>query len=380
MVIPISCRVFTLSMTIQKAITILFCAFSGTIHAQSELRLAIASGTDDSAIELSFTSKPTKIYRIEKSTDLNQFSLLAMIDGTGNRFTVRLIADQNQQFYRALELSALITAGEILQLESPPPDHKIKYGNGPLQFGNLRIPKGDGPHPVVIFLHGGCWLSQFKIGHTALLEQALAREGYSVWSIEYRRIGDEGGGWPGTFNDVGQGADHLREVASQFNLDLTKVVASGHSAGGQLALWLAARSTLSNEIEIYSENPLPIHGVVGLAPAPDLEGLHKARVCGHVIDPLMEGSPLEFPSHYANASPMQLAPIGVPQALVIGTRDDFWGPIGQAYFKRAVEAGDNQVRVVQAPESGHFEMIVPTTSSWPVVRKAFQTLFLEIAD
>ncbi|MDP2957053.1 MAG: alpha/beta hydrolase [Longimicrobiales bacterium] len=181
----------------------------------------------------------------------------------------------------------LLTAADLVAMEAPPPDHVIAYGPGPLQFGHLRLPAGDGPFPVVVFVHGGCWLSSYGIGHVGLLEEAWAEAGYAVWSLEYRRVGDEGGGWPGTYLDVAAGADHLRTLAATFPLDLGRVVASGHSAGGAFALWLVARDRIPRESELWRSDPLRVHGVLALAPAPDLEGLHAAGVCGNVIDQLM---------------------------------------------------------------------------------------------
>ena len=107
----------------------------------------------------------------------------------------------------------LLTASDVVRLPSPPPAHRMSYGEHPLQFGHLRLPPGPGPHPVLVFLHGGCFLSQYDIGHVGLLEQAVADAGFAVWSLEYRRVGDEGGGWPGTFRDVALGADHVRTLA-----------------------------------------------------------------------------------------------------------------------------------------------------------------------
>ena len=109
-----------------------------------------------------------------------------------------------------------ISYDSLAALEAPAPTTRIAYGPGPMQFGNLRVPKGPGPHPVVLFIHGGCFLQQYTIAHAAALEQAFADSGYAVWSIEYRRVGDEGGGWPGTFEDVGRAADHLREMARTY--------------------------------------------------------------------------------------------------------------------------------------------------------------------
>ena len=273
-----------------------------------------------------------------------------------------------------------LTFTQLASLPAPPPDHKIAYGPGPLQFGNLRLPKGrPGPHPVVLFIHGGCWLSQYDIAHAAAFEQALADSGFAVWSFEYRRVGNDGGGWPGTFTDVAQGADFLRDLAPRYALDLTRVIASGHSAGGEFALWLAARSKVPRVSPLYAADPLVVHGVFGLAPAPDLEGLHAAGVCGNVINRLMGGSPAEFPDRYASASPMQLVPIAPPQDMVIGAQDRTWAPIGRSYLARARAVGDTTVLSVEAPDAGHFDLLAPTTSTWPIVYNALRQLIARIA-
>lgn len=269
----------------------------------------------------------------------------------------------------------LLTATDLSSLSAPPPDHQIAYGPGPLQFGNLRLPRGQGPHPVVVFIHGGCWLSQFTIDHAAALEQAIADAGFAVWSLEYRRVGDEGGGWPGTFLDIGRGADHLRALAPQYPLDLTRVVTSGHSAGGQFALWLAGRSKIAATSPLFVEQPLVVGGVLALTPAPDLETLQAAGVCGKVVDRLMGGSPGEHPDRYQAASPMRLAPIPAPQVLIVGAHDSAWGPNGRAYYDRALSVGDTQVRLIEAKESGHFEVIAPTTTTWPLVIDSLRDLF-----
>lgn len=266
----------------------------------------------------------------------------------------------------------LMTSSDLGALTAGPPTARIAYGSSPLQFANLRLPRTPGPHPVVVFLHGGCWLSAFDIAHAGKLEQALADSGFAVWSIEYRRVGDDGGEWPNTYLDVAQGADYLRRVAVQYQLDLNRVIASGHSAGGAFALWLAARSKIQPSSELYAKDPLRVRAVVALAPAPDLEQLHQSGVCGNVIDKLMGGSPSAHEDRYAAASPMRLAPVGAPQTLVIGAKDASWGPIGRAYFARTRAVGDLAVRVVDLPESGHFEMIDPGSSSWPAVYAAFK--------
>jgi acetyl esterase/lipase len=272
----------------------------------------------------------------------------------------------------------LLGTADLPSLVGPPPDQRIAYGPGPLQFGNLRLPKKPGPHPVLVFVHGGCWLSQYDISLTGSLEQAIADSGIAVWSIEYRRVGDAGGGWPNTFTDVAAGADFLRTIASKYSLDLNRIVVGGHSAGGQFALWLAARKRISSESELHSANPLAVKGVFGLAPAPDLEALSASGVCGKVIDRMMGGTPAEHADRYAAASPVRFIPIGGPQSLVVGTRDASWGPSGRAYYARATAAGDTAVRLVEAPEAGHFELIAPATSTWPIVIRELKALFARI--
>ena len=274
----------------------------------------------------------------------------------------------------SLGAQRLMTANDLGSLAAGPPTARIAYGPSPLQFANLRLPRTPGPHPVVVFVHGGCWLSAFDIAHAGKLEQALADSGFAVWSIEYRRVGDDGGGWPNTFLDIARGADHLRQIAAQYQLDLSRVVVAGHSAGGAFALWLAARPKVSPSSELYRKDPLPVRAVFALAPAPDLEQLHQTGVCQNVIDKLMGGSPADHADRYLAASATRLAPVGVPQTLVVGTKDASWGPGGRAFFARTRELGDSSARLVELPESGHFEMINPASSSWPIVYRSLAAL------
>jgi acetyl esterase/lipase len=268
-----------------------------------------------------------------------------------------------------------LTFDQVAALPAPPPTQRIAYGAGPLQFGNLRLPRGNGPHPVVLFIHGGCYLAQYSIDHADALEQALADSGYAVWSIEYRRVGDEGGGWPGTFLDVAQGADHLRTLANEYPLDLRRVVAVGHSAGANFALWLAARDRIRAESPVYVERPLGIAAVLALAPVPDLPALHARGVCNNVIDKLMAGSPGSVSERYRDVSPSLMLPIGVPQVLLVGAQDSGWGPAGRAYNTLAVAARDTLARFAEAPESGHFDFIAPTTTTWRLVMDSLRSLF-----
>ncbi|MFT7458407.1 MAG: acetyl esterase/lipase [Planctomycetota bacterium] len=279
------------------------------------------------------------------------------------------------------EMPDIMTAEELPTLGNPPADVRIPYGEGPLQFADLRLPDGAGPHPVIILIHGGCWLSEYDITYIGKFADALADNGIATWTVEYRRVGDEGGGWPGTFQDIAKSADHLLSVADEYSLDTTRVIASGHSAGGHLALWLAARKQFDNNALFSSSKQIQLKGVLGLAPAPDLAYLHKEGVCGDVIDKLMGGSPEEFPERYALGSATELVPLGLPQILVVGRHDESWKPVAHRYYQIAKAANDN-VQLIEAAESGHFEMIDPDSSTWSMVLDAAYDLLgmTEIAE
>ena len=136
----------------------------------------------------------------------------------------------------------IMTVEDLLaELSSGQPGMKIAYGSDPLQFGELHVPAGEGPFPVVIFIHGGCWLAEYDITTTRPLAGALRDQGIAVWNLEYRRVGNPGGNYPGLLLDIGSGTDHLKQLASDYPLDLSRVIVMGHSAGGHLALWTGAR-------------------------------------------------------------------------------------------------------------------------------------------
>jgi len=271
-----------------------------------------------------------------------------------------------------------MTFEQVAALHAPAPEHVIPYGPAPQQFGQLRLPKGPGPFPVIIYVHGGCYRAEYSIAHAAAAEQALADAGYAVWSLEYRRLGDAGGGWPGTFQDLGAGADHLRTLAAQYRLDLGRVVAIGHSAGGNSALWLAARQRISKTSELNVADPLPIGGVVALAPAGDFAEMHAKNGCGGIMDPLMGGSPATVPDRYRAASPGELLPIGVPLAIVIAERDASFKEFGRSFAAKARAAGEGGLSVIDAPNAGHFDVVAPVTPTWTLVLQAVREVFARL--
>ncbi len=263
----------------------------------------------------------------------------------------------------------LITVDDVLKLPNPAPDARIPYGSDPLQFGDLRLPKTRGPHAVVVVIHGGCWRSQYTIDHIGSFSDALTRDGLATWTIEYRRVGDPGGGWPGTFLDVGAGIDHLRRLCEEHPLDLGRVVVVGHSAGGHLALWAGARPKLT-EASIRGSEPLAPKGVVSLAGVDNLRRALDDGVCDNMAAELLGGTPAEVPERYAVASPIELLPLGLPQHLVSGARDPVVPEaFGRAYSAAARDAGDEATLSV-IPDAGHFELIAPSTAAWRQVKKA----------
>ena len=264
----------------------------------------------------------------------------------------------------ATDLGGLLTYRELLA--RPQADHgeRIAYGSGPQQFGELWMPTGAGPHPVVIMIHGGCWLADLpglELQHE--LSRALRDEGYAVWNIEYRRIGHPGGGYPGTFQDVAAAADFLRTIAVARHLDLTRVVSVGHSAGGHLAVWLAARGRLPANSPLRTADPLPIRGVVPLAGIIDLAAYRATGpdACGGppTIDSLVGARSRAGQDVYADTSPAALLPIGVLVEVIAGGRDPIVPPsFAEAYTQAAARAGD-PVSVSVIDGAGHFELIDP---------------------
>jgi acetyl esterase/lipase len=258
---------------------------------------------------------------------------------------------------------------DILTRAVPPADHRISYGSDEFQFGDLRLPRGDkeaGPRPVAIVIHGGCWMSEYGLSYMGHLSAAFAEAGVATWNIEYRRVGNQGGGWPGTFEDVGRAADHLRKIAKTYRLDLDRVIAVGHSAGGHLALWLAARKSLPKDSPVYSSDPLPLRGVISLAGVTDLR--RSGTACDANVTQLMGGSAMDKSAIYNQASPIELSPIGVPSAIVQGDSDTII-PLEMAkeYSDAAKKKGDD-AKLVVIERAGHFEIVDPKSFAWETVR------------
>lgn len=278
-------------------------------------------------------------------------------------------------------MSPTLSWSEFEKLPLPSPGEKIAYGEAAQQFGELRLPAGQGPFAVAVLIHGGCWLNAFNHVYITRLAAALTQQGIATWTIEYRRLGDEGGGWPNTLLDAARATDHLRVLAKTHALDLSRVASVGHSAGGQLALWLAARGKLPQDSALYREQPLPLSGVVGLAAITDL---HTYRIgppdsCNASVDPLMGGPPEQHAARYAQASPRALLPLGVPQWLVQGGQDRIVTATSAAAYVQAATAAGDLATLVALPEAGHFELVAPQLPAWAPLLQALKAA-LRIKD
>jgi acetyl esterase/lipase len=236
----------------------------------------------------------------------------------------------------------------------------VPYGAHPDHVANLHLPAGEGPFPAVVLVHGGVWRSGWDRTLMTPLAHDLARRGIAAWNIEYRRVGQPGGGWPGTFSDVAAALDRLVTVEY---VDSTRVATCGHSAGGHLALWLAARQRLPSDI-VGARPTVRPKAAVALAPVTDLARTHRDELGGGAVAALLGGGPDDVPERYAATDPFALLPLGVPQLLVHGGRDETVPP---THSRRYVAAAADEAELREFPDADHFDVIDPEHDSWAAV-------------
>jgi acetyl esterase/lipase len=250
---------------------------------------------------------------------------------------------------------------DLLERERPEPDHEVAYGANHLQVADLWLPKGKGPHPTVLMVHGGCWQTEIADRRImAWIADDLRRRGIAVWNIDYRGVDREGGGYPGTFLDVAAAADSLRAEAPKHGLDISRLVAVGHSAGGHLALWLAGRPRLPAGSRLRSESPIAIRTVVSLGGLPDLEEAARppGSGCGTEVIGRLTGGRFE------DTSVPRLAPLGVRQVLVNGLQDRIIPAAYAEGYAGPMRAAGDEVKVRMIDRTGHVELIAPETEAW----------------
>lgn len=265
----------------------------------------------------------------------------------------------------------------ILSRPVPAADHRIPYGAGPAQFGDLWLPPTHGGSllPLVVFFHGGWWKSEYDLGYAGHLCAALKKEGIASWSIEYRRAGETGGGWPTTFQDAAAGFDFVAMLAKSYPLDLSRVITMGHSAGGQLAFWVAGRHHIDPHSEVYEPRPqVPLRGAIALAGAVDLRltidlsGYLTFAHNKHEVYALMGGRPQDLPDRYRAGNPGDLLPFHVPQVLIQGTADDQIPPeLPSRWAEMSRRLGDSAA-VSTIPSADHFDVVDPESRAWETVR------------
>jgi acetyl esterase/lipase len=225
---------------------------------------------------------------------------------------------------------------------------------------------------TVLFLHGGFWRAAWDRTHVSPLAVALAEAGFAVCAAEFRRAGG-GGGWPATFDDIAAAVDTLPAQLGGLGGPpaASGLVLAGHSAGGHLGLWAAARHRLPAGTRWHTPGPSPIRAVVGLAAVSDLTACYDEGLGDGAASALIGGSPARYPERYARADPARLLPLGVPIWLLHGTRDDrVPAAMSRSFADRARAAGD-EVAGHELRGCDHFDLIDPESVAWDTVRGAF---------
>ncbi len=233
----------------------------------------------------------------------------------------------------------------------------IKYGLSDSQAGDLYLPQSPDP-PVICLLHGGFWRMPYGRDQFAPVAEDLAARGFAVWNLGYRRLGEPGGGWPGTPQDVAAGIDHLAMLVDDgTDLDLIRVTVVGHSAGGHLALWAATRHRAPADIGVSAR--VRVAAAVALAGVADLARAYALTVGSGAVGELLGGSPEHQPDRYAAASPMALLPLGVRQLVIHGTGDETLPTELSRDYARAAAAAGDQVELLELFGAGHMDYLDP---------------------
>ena len=253
---------------------------------------------------------------------------------------------------------------DILSLAAPKADKRVAYAGDGNQFVDLRLASGKGPHPLAISIHGGFWRAKYDLEYMGHMCAALTAKGVTTANLEYRRVGNAGGGWLGTFADIRAAYQFLVQNAGAYEIDVERVAVLGHSAGGQLALCLAAREK-------------KVKGVISLAGVVDLQRAYELHLSNDAVVEFLGGKPDAVPEHYREADPMELS---IPQArqwVLHGKDDDVVPPefsreYGRckASVKTAPAGKVENVELVEIPRAGHFELIDPASDAFKQVEAA----------
>jgi len=255
-----------------------------------------------------------------------------------------------------------MSSDDILDLPPPPADARLSYGTDPNQFGDIRLPKTKGPFPVAMNIHGGYWRAKYDLAHCGHLCAALTAKGIATWNIEYRRVGNPGGGWPSTFEDIRSAFRYLAQMAKRYDFDSTKVAVMGHSAGGQLALSLAAHES-------------SLKRVISLAGVLNLQQAWEQHLSNNAVVEFLGGKPSEVTEHYREADPMQQAvDHATTQWLIHGAADDEVPPYFSRQYAELKKKNGEDVHYTEIATAGHFDQIDPRSNAWPTVENTVRRL------
>jgi acetyl esterase/lipase len=244
---------------------------------------------------------------------------------------------------------------DILGLAPPKADSRVQYGSDGNQFADVRLPRTKGPHPLAVVIHGGYWRAKYDLVYMGHLCAALAAKGIATANLEYRRVGNAGGGWPGTFADVRAAYQFVSQSSRQYDLDAHRILAIGHSAGGQLALCLAAHES-------------GVKSVVSLAGVVDLHRAYALHLSNDAVVEFLGGTPAEVADHYREADPMNLA-IAARQFMVHGAPDDVVPPSFSRDYVEAKRKMQEDACLLEIAGAGHFEVVDPRSTAWKEVER-----------
>jgi acetyl esterase/lipase len=268
------------------------------------------------------------------------------------------------------------SSADVLTRPSSAPDATVAYGPSPDQVADLRWPRDrSAPVPLLIIVHGGFWRSRYDRAHTGPMTEDLASRGFATAAIEYRRVGQDGGGWPGTFDDVARAVDTVPALVAEIAPGgIDGVVLLGHSAGGHLALWAASRARLPASAPWRLPAAPPLRGVVALAPVAALVLAAQQGLGDGAADDLLGGSAEALPERAALADPLALVPSSIPSVLVHGTADENVPVEHARRYVRAARAAGDDCALAELPGVGHFALIDPRSGAWPAVIDALAAL------
>lgn len=257
---------------------------------------------------------------------------------------------------------AIMTWDDLSALPERVPDRKIAYGADPLQIVEIWLPKGEGPYPVVLMLHGGCWKTDIAdLSIMNSIAHDLRERGIAVWNVEYRGVDRAGGGYPGTYEDVAAALTVLRTTGARYRLKTDRLVALGHSAGGHLALWLANRPAIVDG-PLSDQGGARVDTAISLGGLPDLQFSSNTtgHGCGTEGARAMAGSPPD----YTRTSPIAMVPGPARQVQINASADRIAPPSYAAAYREALAAKGGAVEMVTIEDEGHVELIAPGTRAW----------------